>query len=262
MKQEIRLNPGESLVINSPKIDAAPSKQTLELQYGDTVTVKVPVAESTGELGPPPWEDVREQMPINANPDEPWLVEQGRKGWWKRTNEQIDGLTIHHTMSHNMTWMADYCTRAKAQGGKGYPTTNYAFWIHADGSSSYCVDITEAPWHDHCGDENTHISIGMAGDLSKAAPPTAQLEGLVKVIAYLMAMLNIPIENVEGHREWSARYKGKPMTVCPGWLSSGWRDQFYQMLRAEVDPASVSFSAPTPDYSAVEAVLAEHDEGR
>jgi len=201
-------------------------------------------------------------MPTNPNPDNPGFAEVGHKGWWKRTHNQIDGVTIHHTMTHDMVWLASYCTRSRSKNGKGYPTTNYAFWVHANGKINYCVDITEAVWHDHCGDENTHISVGMAGDLSKAAPPKAQLEGVVKLASYLMRMLNISLENVEGHGEWALRHPTKVATACPGWHTSGWREQFYQMLRAEIDPAGVSFAVPTPDYSVMEAILANHDEGR
>lgn len=94
----------------------------------------------------------------------------------------------------------------------------------ADGTSSYCVDLTQAPWHDHCGDENTHIAIGLAGHLDKVAPPQAQLEGLVKVIVYLMKQLNLGIESVNGHREWSAMVRSisRPSNECVPWLDQ-WR---------------------------------------
>lgn len=257
MATNIQLKSGESVTLRAPAATGA--SRELQLLAGDTVTIHAPAAVSDT----PPWVDVRDQMPVNLKPDEPWLVEQGRTGWWQRTLGQIDGITLHHTMTHNLLACASYITRARAQGGKGYPTTQYAFWVQADGVIKYCVDLTQAPWHDHCGDENTHIAVGIAGEWDAESPPRVQLEATARLCAYLMRTLAIPLANVEGHREWSHRYQGKPMTTCPGWLPGGWRDAFFALLQAEVNPAGAHFSAAAAaDYTTLEGVLATHDEGR
>ncbi|MBN2007120.1 MAG: N-acetylmuramoyl-L-alanine amidase [Anaerolineae bacterium] len=266
MKQEFCLNPGESLTLSAPSAGAVSSQRSVALAYNDTAVVQVPPASAEEQAASPPWVDVRAQMPVNTQPDTAWLVEQGRTGWWKRTLDQVNGITLHHTMTHDMMACAQYITRPVKKGGKGYPTTQYVFWVQSDGVIKYCVDLTEAPWHDHCGDENTHISIGIAGEWDKVSPPQVQLEAVAKLAAYLMRWLNIPMENVEGHREWSTRHTGVPQTACPGWLTGGWRAKFFDLLKLELDPLSASFSAPELNYAeehaATEALLAIHNEDR
>ena len=232
-------------------------QKEIHLEAGDKLIV---YTTGGGTTDTPPWTDVRHQMPVNRQPDEAWLKSQGRTAWWQRMLAQIDGITLHHTMTHDIMACAHYITRSVTQNGKGLPTTQYAFWVAADGSSYYCVDMTQAPWHDHCGDENTHISIGLAGHLDKVAPPHAQLAGAVRLIVYLMRKLNLSIESVNGHREWSEKYQGRPMSTCPGWLSGGWREQFFALLRDKVDPDGASFTITA--NAVTEAVLAAHDEGR
>ncbi len=266
MKQEFCLGSGESLILNAPNDGAVSSQKSVALAYNDTVVVEVLPPAVLGHFASPPWVDVRAQMPVNTQPDAAWLVEQGRTGWWKRTLAQINGITLHHTMTHDMMACAHYITRPVKQGGKGYPTTQYAFWVQSDGVIKYCVDLTEAPWHDHCGDENTHVAVGIAGEWDKVSPPQIQLEATARLAAYLMQWLNIPLENVEGHREWSARHTGKPQTVCPGWLTGGWRAKLFDIINSEINPLTLSFSTPGPGYdaenAAMEAFLALHDEGR
>ncbi len=266
MKQEFCLGPGESLILNAPNAGSASSQKSVTLAYNDTVVVAVTPPPVLGHSISVPWVDVRAQMPVNPKPDAAWLVEQGRSGWWKRALDQINGITLHHTMTHDMMACARYITRPVKQGGKGYPTTQYAFWVQADGMIKYCVDLTEAPWHDHCGDENTHVAVGIAGEWDKVSPPQVQLAATARLAAYLMQWLNIPLENVEGHREWSARHTGTPQTACPGWLTGGWRAKFFDTLKVELEPATLSFSAPglapSAEDGAAEAILATHDEGR
>ena len=177
---------------------------------------------------PEPWRDIRDTMPTNASPDASELIAQ-RGGWWRRVPEQIDGITIHHTMSHSPQATASYCTKPKAAGGKGHATTQYHFWITAGGEALYCVDLTEGLWHDHTGDHNTHVSIGMAGSLHTMKPPRVQLEAAAEVTAYLMRTLNIADENVAGHKDWAMKVSGVK-TVCPGWDLTGWRDDFFETV--------------------------------
>lgn len=177
-----------------------------------------------------PWRDIRDEMPVNEAPDgSAWLARRG--GWWQRTAEDIDGITIHHTLSHDPHAVARYIVRAKAQGGKGYPTTQYHIWITREGEALLCVDLTEGLWHDHCGDRNAHISIGMAGSLDRHQPSQAQLAKAAAVTAYLMDLYGIALENVAGHTDW-ARKCSNFGTGCPGWDRAGWRSEFYAALAA------------------------------
>lgn len=69
-------------------------------KWGDKLAITVAGNRSTEAA--PPWIDLRVQMPVNTQPDQSWLKSEGRTGWWQRTLDQIDGITIHHTMVHDM----------------------------------------------------------------------------------------------------------------------------------------------------------------
>ena len=180
------------------------------------------------EPGHAPWEDWRDKMPTNPTPDASALIAK-RGGWWKRELSDIDGITIHHTLSHDPIAMAAYIVKPLAKGGKGHATTQYHVWITKDGRALYCVDLTEGLWHDHCGDLNTHISIGMAGSLHTSKPPVAQLRKAAQVVAYLMDKYGVLVANVAGHNDWALKCSGVK-TDCPGWDRMGWRSEFYTAL--------------------------------
>jgi len=186
----------------------------------------VPATEEPQPLAPFEIVDVRDQVPYNHNPDGSAILRE-RSGWWKRTPSQIDGITIHHTMTNNWQATAAWTARNKANGGKGYPAIQYHYWVQADGTILYLLDVREGCWHDHCGDKNTHISIGMAGRLDIAAPPEKQLQAAAWLARQLAYTYGISVDNIDGHREWSQRCTGKYQTTCPGWHVSGWRDAFF-----------------------------------
>jgi hypothetical protein len=177
--------------------------------------------------------DIRDQMPVNPNPDEPWLMAHGYKDWWVRTSEQIDGITIHHVASIGAPLAtAQYCTRAIARGGKGLPRTQYHFWIDADGEILYCLDTKYGCWHDSCGHFNTHISVALNGALHLNLPTALQLASAGRLVAWLMDEYQVALPNVEGHREWAYRVLGSWVTICPGWATLPWRNMFFDSLNA------------------------------
>lgn len=159
-----------------------------------------------------PYVDVVATMPVNPRPTDP-------PAWWQRTPEQITGITIHHTMSHDPVATARYCTDVK-----GRPSIQYHFWIEADGRALLCAPLVWGMWHDHCGHCNKNISLGLAGHLHQKRPPEAQLEGAARLIRWLMVQFAIPLAEVQGHNE---RYRG---TICPGWGVIGWRDDLMGRL--------------------------------
>lgn len=164
-----------------------------------------------------PYEDIIEHIPVNPNPTEP-------TAWWIRKFEQIQGITIHHTLSHNPRNVARYVI-----DHKGRPTLPYHFWVSREGECWLCVPLTYGMWHDHTGHRNVNISIGMAGSLHKVLPPPIELEATIRLVVYLMDQYHIPMDEVRGHCD---RYGG---TVCPGWDVNDWRGRFYEMLEAAVE---------------------------
>lgn len=160
-----------------------------------------------------PWIDYRAQMPVATAPYDPMA-------WWVRSLDQIDGITLHHTLSQDPIAIAKYLI------SKGRPTTEYAFWIRENGEILYCADLTLGFWHDHTGHKNTHISVGLAGKRHVSPPPEAQMAATVRLVAYLMRTYGIEVSGVRGHNDYT-------QTTCPGWDAAKWRTTFYTRLEQE-----------------------------
>jgi N-acetyl-anhydromuramyl-L-alanine amidase AmpD len=93
------------------------------------------------------------------------------------------------------------------------------------------VNPEVALWHDHTGTLQTTLSIGMAGKLHLAPPPAVQIEATVRLVRWLMAEYDISVDQVCGHTDRARRVR----TVCPGWDSANWRNDFYRALEARRD---------------------------
>jgi hypothetical protein len=184
---------------------------------GELVELAEQLSVDVDELLPLPYVDIIEQIPVNPRPTDP-------EAWWIRKLSDIRGITIHHTLSHSPVATARYCI-----GSKGRPSIPYHFWVSAEGECWLCAPLEWGMWHDHTGHKNVNISVGMAGSLHKIVPSPAELDAVVRLTAYLVKEFGIPIEQVKGHND---RYRA---TVCPGWDEAGWRERFYEALRAESD---------------------------
>jgi len=177
---------------------------------------------------PLPWTpvDVIASMPTNPQAPNPPAT-PGR--WATRTAAQIKGITVHHTGTHDYLAAARYCT-----GSKGLPTTQYTYWVQADGTVLHCVPDNLALWHDHAGYPNYYISVGLAGWVHQTPPPPAQIAGLAQLCAYLLGKYGIPRARIVGHRDRALPYGVS--TQCPGWypapVGSGWKPDFDAALTA------------------------------
>ena len=49
--------------------------------------------------GTPPFEDISESLPVNHQPDHPYLVARGWEWWPERDLSEIAGITVHQTIS-------------------------------------------------------------------------------------------------------------------------------------------------------------------
>lgn len=177
-------------------------------------------------VGEPEWlwdVDISARLAINGGP----YVNDKLKasgGWWKRTLDQIDALTFHHTMSHDPDALARYYVKAD------HPTMPYTLWIDSAGQVLKCVDLTEGLWHDHTGHENVHLSVGLAGSLHILPPTEAQFQAAAKVAVWAIESPNLPgiteIGDITGHMDWVE-------TACPGWNStqSGhWEGKLFKLI--------------------------------
>ena len=192
----------------------------LQVQPGAEVSVTFQ-ALADPEPPEPTWYDLdlRGILPRGSNCPAPL-----HNGWWPRTLEQINGITIHHTLSHDPHAVAAaYIT---TRGGR--PSIPYHVWISREGVVAYCLDLTEGCWHDHTGHRNTHVSVGLAGVLDVNPPPDAQVWALIRAVRGLRELLpNVTLASVRGHRDYIA-------TRCPGWGQPpqyhAWRAAFYAVL--------------------------------
>jgi hypothetical protein len=167
-----------------------------------------------------PWDrDIRDELARNDNC--PGLL---KDGWWQRHFHQIDGVTIHHTLSNSPHATADHYIHKAG----GRPSIPYAIWVSETGEVLYCLSLTEGCWHDHTGHRNTHVSVGLAGRLHQVVPVDAQLQAAANVAAWVVNHpgMNVSRDAVRGHADFI-------YTECPGWNSakSGrWRERFYHFL--------------------------------
>jgi hypothetical protein len=152
-------------------------------------------------------------------------------GWWQRRLDQIDKITIHHTYG----WVDVYSfAEAYIRKEGGRPSVPYTVWVTGTGEVLLCNSLTDGCWHDHTGHKNTHLSIGLVGELHKHTPHNMQLTSAAKVCKWVIDNEDIPLvtkaSDVTGHMDWTA-------TACPGWLDTGegkpsglWKPNFYNIL--------------------------------
>jgi len=171
-----------------------------------------------------PWtRDIRAELA--RNDDCPGSL---ANGWWYRRLDEIDGVTLHHTLSDSPHAFAQWYV----QKDGGRPSTPYTIWISQTGEVLLCNDLSEGCWHDHCGHENTHLSVGLAGTLHVYRPAEVQLRAAARVAAWAVRNpeMGVSLEMVRGHRDYTS-------TICPGWaaVASGhWKARFFALLQEEL----------------------------
>lgn len=172
-----------------------------------------------------PWTgDIRGELARNPGPyANAYLRRDG--GWWQRGLDQIDGVTYHHTLSDSPHATAQHYVNRDG----GHPTTPYTIWVTQTGEVLLCVDLTEGLWHDHTGHENTHLSVGLAGQLHLYPPADVQLDAAARVAVW--AIRELPgvteLAQIKGHRDYVS-------TICPGWQASAsghWKSDLYARIR-------------------------------
>ena len=156
------------------------------------------------------------EMPINPNPFHVDFIRcfPGNSTWPVRDPNEVTGITIHHTLSHSALNTAKYIVEKK-----GYPTTQYHYWVGQDTDApiSQLVGDHSMLWHDHTGARQTTLSIGMAGHLGHVRPPEEQLWNTVRLVSHLLDKYSLTVDDVDGHLERAK--KAGISTECPGWLA-------------------------------------------
>lgn len=200
---------------------------TVTLGAGDSVKLRIPAEIETVTIALEHFDpvvapenvviyNIIDQLPTNPKSTNP-------AKWWVRTPEDIRGITIHHTGCDSPE------QAARILINKGRPSTEYAYFVQYDGKLYQCLDDSAGVWHDHTGDHNRNLSIGLAGYWHKQEPSLTQLTGLARLVWHLMQKYNLPLEQVQGHRQ-RAKDAANIVTECPGWESAGWKQKFFDVL--------------------------------
>lgn len=164
-----------------------------------------------------PWDrDISDKLYTHPSPYAPGA-------WWERSFSQIEGLTIHHTLSHSPHATAEHYCKFK-----GRPTIPYHIWVTQTGVILKCLDFNLGCWHDHTGHKNKNLSVGLAGKLHIYEPTVAQLDAAAHFTSWVLdhPAMNVIKGRVKGHQDHFN-------TQCPGWnaTSSGkWKSDFYGRL--------------------------------
>ena len=144
-----------------------------------------------------------------------------------RSLEMITHIAIHHTAGPANT-PVERVARYHVER-RGWPGIGYHFYIMPDGTIYQTNRLTTISNHVYMNNQRS-VGIALAGDFNENLPTPAQLNAAAALTAWLMELLNIPIENVWGHREYPSQ-----STDCPGnqWRDGfKWREMFFVRLKA------------------------------
>lgn len=147
-----------------------------------------------------------------------------------RPLSQVRMLVIHHTGATPEIPPAAIAEHHVFR--LGWPGIGYHFLIDATGQIFQTNGLTLASFHARQFNA-TSAGIALAGDLTAAVPPDAQLHALADLCAWLLRELHLDMSAILGHRELVA-------TPCPGdhWISgAGWKDRLLARLEMLLHPS-------------------------
>ncbi len=173
----------------------------------------------------PPIVDIVDKLP--KNPDESYPT---------RELSDITHIAIHHSAAPaNLSpeRIARYHVETH-----GWPGIGYHFYIAPDGTIYQTNRLTTMSNHVYMNNLYT-VGICVAGNFTDVIPTPAQLVSTARLVAWLMKELDIPLDNVKGHKEYP---QNSGHTACPGrqWLEfDRWKDilltHVQAALRGELD---------------------------
>jgi N-acetyl-anhydromuramyl-L-alanine amidase AmpD len=151
---------------------------------------------------------------------------------------QINRVVLHHSAvpaSVGAARIAKYQVERK-----GWPGVGFHYFIYDDGrieQTQPLVAITN-----HAGDANpTSVGICLAGNFTDHPPTESQMLSTGQLIAWLLQELDLPIEAIHSHKDYSA-------TACPGdqWDSGAkWGEQLQRHVQDALAGAGPVVTTPT-----------------
>lgn len=159
----------------------------------------------------------------------------GRYG--QRNMQQIDTLTIHHTVV-----VADALAIYRGHLAQDWSGIGYHFLITPNGDAQYVGDLATS--RASVENQNDHIvGIALVGNFTSQAPTDAQIQAAAMVCRAIRDYLGRELP-IDPHRKWTA-------TACPG-------DTYTQWLPRLVNQAAKKpVPQPTVDYGKVVYFLEE-----
>jgi hypothetical protein len=128
----------------------------------------------------------------------------------KMDTHDVDRLTVHHAGEQwGYTGPARYRVWQDLHTGRGWGDVAYHYIIGIDGT------VYEARDTAYAGDTNTnydpagHFLVVVEGNFDKEQPTRAQLDSLVRVLAWASLQFGVSPSTIGGHRDHAA-------TSCPG----------------------------------------------
>lgn len=171
----------------------------------------------SGPIPLPAFEVIVDDLPKSSDPTNVYDT---------RPLSSIKAIVVHHTAvppSVGARRVAEVHVNTN-----GWPGIGYHFFVNPDGK------IEQTNWLETVsaqtrGQNYTSIGVAFAGDFTSVTPTAAQIEQGGHLIAWLMQKLNVPLEQVRGHREMPGQ-----STECPGaqWLQGQmWKDALIRRIQ-------------------------------
>jgi N-acetyl-anhydromuramyl-L-alanine amidase AmpD len=124
-----------------------------------------------------------------------------------RSLDQITHIAVHHSATRDTVTAAQMARYHVNE--LDWPGIGYHFLISVDGTIQQTNELTSVSYHAREANR-TSLGICFIGDFKEVVPPETQLASGGHLIAWLMQELDIPLENVDGHKRYV------PSTSCPG----------------------------------------------
>lgn len=172
--------------------------------------------QSTGMIQPPPLVNVVDKLPVHPT-----------KRYEKRTLDKITHIAIHHSAGP-----ANLPPERIAQFhiNNDWAGMGYHFYVAPEGVIYQTNQLETVSNHVYMNN-NYALGICVAGSFINGLIPTPkQIEAVGHLAAWLMQTLNIPLNNVLGHKEFPNN-----QTACPGndWTTGQkWKELVIAQIRA------------------------------
>lgn len=145
------------------------------------------VTQLGGAVAPPAIQDITGQLPKHSTKQFP-----------SRPLSQIQRIIVHHTAIAPDIGAERIASHRVSR--QDWPGIGYHYFITADGTIQQTNALTTQATHAGPYDP-VAVGVCFAGDFTNTTPTQAQIEAGARLIAWLLAQFNLPVEAVAGYKE-------------------------------------------------------------